>query len=150
MDRRSIDHRDFPSVIADLDLLLAHGYHRLGEWDLAATCQHLDRAMAASLDGRMPKGPIIFRLLAPLARRRVLGQRRIKAGVAAPSGAVYQSGSMEDADAVERYKQTISRFEAAPPFRCRHPYLGMMDREQWRQFHLIHTSHHLGFLTHRY
>jgi hypothetical protein len=58
--------------------------------------------------------------------------------VSAPGG--------DEAAAVERFKQAIERLRAHPGELHPSPFFGYLTPQQWRDLHLIHCAHHLGFL----
>ena len=148
MQRRDLDLRDFDALIADAEHLLAAGYDRLGNWDLGATCRHLSISMHASIDGLNYKPPFHYRFIRPFARRQVFGKRRLPTGAPAPTGLESPTGG-DDADAVTELKTAIERLKTATDFPHPHPVFGRITPQQWRDFHLIHGSHHLGFLIPR-
>jgi len=146
MDRRELDLRDFDALIAELDRLLASGYDRTGQWDLAAICRHLNIAMTMTMDGFKFKAPLVFRILGPMVRGSFFRTRKIKPGLKAPSGTLFESAG-DDAAAVAQFKATIERFRGFGPINVAHPFMGQLTTDQWHDFHLIHASHHLSFLV---
>jgi hypothetical protein len=150
--RRALDLRDFDSVLAEVESLRSLGYNPAGKWNLAQTLDHLADWMNFGLDGYPPQpAPVRFVLfllrstVGPGQLRKVLATRVLPAG----GPTMPQTVPPPDRDAnqaVERFRRTIERIRNNPgPFQPS-PLFGPLDPETYRQLHLIHCSHHLGFL----
>lgn len=147
MPQRNLDFHDFPEVVAELDRLHAKGYEKTGNWDLAQVCNHLAYFIDGSLDGATYKVPWIFKaLFGRLVLKRILSQRRMKVGVFTPQKPLPQPGG-DEAAAVARLKQCIQRFQAHQGELQPSPFFGNLTPREWRELHLIHCAHHLGFLN---
>jgi hypothetical protein len=48
---------------------------------------------------------------------------------------------------LNRFREQIRAFEAWDRPAADHPFFGPISYEQWREIHLIHMAHHLGFLV---
>ncbi len=149
MPQRQLDFKAFTEVRAELDRLHQGGYEKLGQWDLAQVCDHLAFFIRGSLDGPTFRVPWLFKVLfGKMALRRILSQRRMKAGGFTPQTPLPSPGG-DEAAAVARLKELLARFEAQlgdggelhPS-----PFFGRLTPDEWRQLHLIHCGHHLGFL----
>src|SRR5262245_49859104 len=146
MERRPLEFPDFAAALADLDRLHRGGYQKAGGWDLAQTCDHLDYFIRASLDGATFRVPWLFKVLfGRLALRRILSQRRMKAGILTPQKPLPTPGG-DEAEAVARLKQTVERFRDHSGALHASPFFGSLTPQQWRDLHLIHCAHHLSFL----
>ncbi|MBM3464879.1 MAG: DUF1569 domain-containing protein [Armatimonadetes bacterium] len=55
--RRSLDLRDFDTLLADVDRLHAQGYDRAGSWSLGQCCTHLSKFIEKSTRGFEVKAP---------------------------------------------------------------------------------------------
>jgi hypothetical protein len=66
--RRALKFTRLGDALADVDSLHKDGYERVGNWDLAQTCDHLTQWMVYPLDG-YPKAPLPIRVM--LAAMRV-------------------------------------------------------------------------------
>src|SRR3954452_11842982 len=75
--RRELRFASFDEVVADAENLLAKGYDRAGNWDLAQVCGHLAEWMRFPLDG-FPKLPLFLRPLFWLFRNTVGRAKRLK------------------------------------------------------------------------
>ena len=122
------------------------GYDKAGAWDLAQICDHLDYFMTGSLDGHQFKVPWILKaLFGRLVLHRILTNRKMKRGVFTPQKPLPESGG-DPAVAVDNLKNTIARFEAHTGEFIDSPFFGHLTPDQWRDLHLIHAGHHLGYL----
>jgi hypothetical protein len=151
--RRSLDFRNFDAVIHDVESLSAGGYEKAGNWDLAQVCGHLAEWMRFPLDG-FPRAPAVARLMLWLMRntmgrqllQRTLAQLSMSSGGPTIPDTIPPSGG-NSKEAVERLRQSASRFQAhAGPIHPS-PLFGEMSREELTQLQLIHCAHHLSFLV---
>jgi uncharacterized protein DUF1569 len=146
MNPRDLQFADFNAVRAELDRLQRGGYDKAGAWDLAQMCDHLIYFMAGSLDGHQFKVPWIFKVLfGRLVLRRILSNRKMKRGVFTPQKPLPEPGG-DEAMAVDKLKNTIARIESHNGEFIDSPFFGHLTPEQWRDLHLIHAGHHLGYL----
>ena len=149
MQKRPLEFRDIAEVVADLDRPQANGYQKAGNWDLAQTCDHLAYFIEGSLDGHPYRVPWLFKVLfGRLVLRRILKGRRMREGIQTPQKPVPLPGG-DEAAAVARLKEVIGRLQAHQEELHASPFFGYMTPQQWRELHLIHCAHHLGFLTPR-
>lgn len=145
----TLECADFPAVLAKLDRLHQRGWEKRGQWDLAQTCNHLTYFIEGSLDGHTYRVPWLLKVLfGRLVLRRILNQRRMKAGVPTPQKPLPEPSGDEVA-AVARLKQAIARLQAHHGELHDSPFFGHLTPEQWRELHLIHCNHHLSYLTQR-
>jgi hypothetical protein len=129
-----------------LDGLRQHGYDKLGQWDLAQTCDHLRYFITGSLDGSKDKVPwILSFLFGRLILNRILSKRRMKSGAPTPQKPLPAPGG-DERTAVDRLKEEIGRLQNYKGDMHASPFFGHLTPEQWRELHLIHAAHHLGFL----
>lgn len=146
MQQRTLDFQDFAQVLAEVDRLHRGGYQKAGRWDLAQVCDHLVYFIQGSLDGYTFRVPWLFKVLfGRLVLRRILKQRRMKAGIPTPQKPLPAEGG-DEAAAVERFKLVIERLKAHAGEFHASPFFGYLTPQQWRELHLTHCAHHLGFL----
>ena len=153
--RRALRFDTFDEVIADVRRLEL-GYRRAGNWTLGQACDHLARFMRFSLDG-FPPG---FRLPAPLAwlMRRVMlspkslqkpmpgGMRAPKFLLPPPPEAGVDARAVDRA-AADRLVEQCRRVKVHGGEFFPSPLFGRLRPAVWRQVHLNHCAHHLGFLV---
>jgi hypothetical protein len=147
MGQRQLQFNDFAEVLAEVDRLHREGYEKLGQWDLAQVCDHLTYFMQGSLDGFTFRVPWLLKVLfGRFMLRRILKQRRMKAGIPTPQKPPPPVGG-DEAAAVARFRQVVERFQAHQGELRPSPFFGHLTPQQWRDLHLIHCAHHLGFLA---
>lgn len=147
MPQRQLQFKDFAEVRAELTRLRAGGYQKLGQWDLAQTCDHLTYFIQGSLDGHPYKVPWLLKVLfGRLVLRRILKQRRMKPGGPTPQKPLPAAGG-DEAAAIARLQQILDRLDAHAGEFHASPFFGYLTPQQWRDLHLIHCGHHLGFLA---
>lgn len=146
--RRRLDFRTFDAVLADVDRLRAAGHDAAGSWDLARVLEHVTIFMRTSLDGFTVKVPAVVRLSGPLLKWWTLKKRWMPAGTRTPRP-FEPSGAVTEAQAVADFRDVVGRVERHAGAFAPSPLFGRLTPEEWRQLHLIHASHHLGFLVPR-
>jgi hypothetical protein len=153
--RRELRFDTLDEVVRDAENLLAKGYDKTGNWDLAQVCGHLAEWVRYPLDG-FPKAPLLARPVFWLVRhtvgkrmgRAMLAGGKMKTGIPTAPQSVPAPGG-DDAAGVGRLRESIARWKAhAGPLHAS-PLFGGLTREQWEKGHLIHCAHHLSFLVPR-
>ena len=81
-----------------------------------------------------------------LVLRRILSQRRMKAGSPTPQKPLPAAGG-DEAAAIARLSTAIERLQAHQGELHDSPFFGHLTPEQWRDLHLIHCAHHLSLLV---
>jgi hypothetical protein len=151
--RRELTFATLEEAVRDAENLLARGYERAGNWDLAQCCHHLAVLMAWPIDG-FPAMSLPRRAAALLLKRTVARRwlwKVLDTGVW-PTGTptderTFSPPSCTDAEAVAMLRQVVQRLlNHAGPFR-ESPLFGMVDKETLVRLHRIHTAHHLSFLV---
>jgi hypothetical protein len=146
MAQRTLSFQNFDEVHAEVDRLHLGGYEKGGNWDLAQVCDHLRYFMEGSLDGWKFKVPwLIKTMFGKMALNGILTRRKMKAGVFTPHKPLPEPGG-DEAVAAAKFKQVMERVKSHPGGFHDSPFFGHMTPEQWRELHLIHCGHHLGFL----
>jgi hypothetical protein len=147
MKRRRLDFQDFQAVEKEIDRLQAGGYQKAGSWDLAHICEHLALTMQNSLHGSPYQASWPFRkLIGPVVLRIILRTRQLKTGFPAPPG-LRPADAVNPEEAVSRCRDLLRQVREHPGEFQPHPFFGKITADQWRQVHLIHSAHHLGFLV---
>lgn len=144
--RRRLTFASYDEAIAEIRRLKARGYRSGGSWTLGQICEHLSFYYRGSLDGFGFKLPWIIRVtLGAMIRRRMLRTRNMKPGSvtvpqSVPKGRGDDPALIDEAiHLLERLRDRVGELHDSPLF-------GRVSPEQWRDLHLIHTAHHLGFL----
>lgn len=149
MQRRTLRLDTYDDILRDADRLLAAGYDRAGNWDLAQIGHHLAIIMTMSLDGfpqRLPR-PVQW-----VARRLMLGRilRRHVFRVRFPAPAyVRPPDEHDDRAAVDRLRAAVARLRDHSGPLHPSPMFGDLSPAEWREVHLWHSEHHLSFLLPR-
>jgi len=106
--RRQLDFATWPAVFGDIDHLQRAGYDRLGNWDLSQTLEHVGAGLRAALRGTDHRGPwIIRRFLGPLILKRILSQRRMKAGIKVPAWWL-PGPSHDESAAIDQFRAEVT------------------------------------------
>ncbi len=145
--RRELEFHALDDVRRDVDALHAAGYHRLGNWTLGQTCEHLGIFFRGCLDGFTQRAPWYTRPFGGLILRRVLRSGRMPTGVKVPADWLPGPPTGDDRAAVEHLVALLARFEQHAGPLHPSPLFGPLSRETWARLHLIHCAHHLSFLV---
>jgi hypothetical protein len=150
--RRELRFDSLDDVVRDAEQLLAKGYDKAGNWDLAQACGHLANWMSYPLDG-FPRPPLPIRLLLAVMRntvgkrelRRVLDSGRMPAGGPTVRESVPPAGG-DAAAAVARLRTAAERFRDHPGPVHPSPLFGALTKDEATRLQLVHCAHHLSFL----
>jgi hypothetical protein len=153
--RRKLTFATLDEAVADAENLLAKGYDRAGNWDLAQCCHHLVEVMAYPMDGfprfPFPRNVGVWLLRMTVARgwlKKVLKSGVWPTGTPTDERTIPAPGG-NDSEAVIRLKRTVERLLAHTGPLHSSPLFGMLDKETLVKLHCIHTAHHLSFLVPR-
>jgi hypothetical protein len=150
--RRQLRFNDLGEVARDAERLLAGGYERTGNWDLAQVCNHLADWMGFPIDG-FPKPPAPIRAML-WAMRKTIGRKKLLQYLADktfPVGkpTMPQTIHSEGGDAgaaVERLKLNVERLKTYTGPIVPSPLFGSMTKDEAVGMQLVHAAHHLSFL----
>ena len=149
MTRRAVDFRTIDEAVAELDRLHTGGYEKGANWSLGQICNHAAIFVRGSMDGfTVPPPPWYIRLIAPIFVRRMLKTRKMPEGVKLPPH-LLPPATVDETKEVEELKGLLRRFENWKQPLHKSNFGGYSDYETWKQIHLIHCAHHLGFLQPR-
>lgn len=145
-ERRRLDFQSWDELLADVDHLRRSGYQRAGNWDLSQIVDHVGEGLRTAVRGNEHRAPwFIRKLLGPIILKRILRERRMKAGIKVP--AWWLPGPAHDeSQAVDRFHSDVAAFQKLTTLPFPHPFFGQLSKSQWSDLVLIHASHHLGFL----
>jgi hypothetical protein len=146
--RRAIEFSTLDEVVADLNHLLANGYEKAGNWDLAQVCGHLNEWMRYPVEG-YPKAPKIMWLFKVLFGRsmlkKLLKNKRFDPGTRTLKATIPQAGG-DPVAAVATLKNTIEKFKNHQGEYFPSPLFGSWTREEATLLQLIHCANHLSYL----
>jgi hypothetical protein len=153
--RRNLTFGGLDAVARDAEHLLAVGYEKAGNWDLAQACGHVAEWMRFPLDG-YPKVPLPLRPVMWLARitvgrsvrDRILATGTFETGGRTMTETIPAPGG-DPAAAVAKLRETVARFQAHAGDFHPSPLFGRMTRDEWVRLNLAHAAHHLSFLVPR-
>jgi Protein of unknown function (DUF1569) len=150
--KRKLKFDSLNDVGPEVQRLATVGYSKVGKWDLAQACGHLDNWMTYSMDG-YPKANILVRgILA--AMRVTMGKRMLRkilangfsdGGPTMPDS-VPAAGASTDQGAADHLCSTLQRLIKHSGKIHPSPLFGSLDRPTMLKMHLLHCEHHLGFL----
>ena len=145
--RRRLDFHTWPAALADIDQLHKAGYQRAGNWDLSQILDHVGEGLRTATRGNEHRGPwIVRKLLGPIILKRILKQRRMKAGIKVPKWWL-PGPTHDESAAVDKFRADVAAFEKMIGTPFPHPFFGQLSKAQWNDLVLIHAAHHLSFLV---
>lgn len=141
--RRRLRFGDYQGILAEVSGL-ACGHQTLGNWTLAQICNHLADTQEFSVESGEPdiKTSALYRTT---VGRIALGALLWFRWIPERQGDLTPPAAAEFETALSRLQGTIRRISSEPMI-ARHPIFGRLSQGQWRQFHLHHAAHHLGFV----
>jgi hypothetical protein len=151
VERRRLSFATLDDVAADAENLLAKGYDKAGNWDLAQVAGHVAEWMRYPIEG-FPKPPLFVRPLLWLMkatagkkmRDRILAEGFSPGGPTMPATVPPPGGNA--AEAVARLRSVVERFKAYTGAVHPSPLFGAMTKETALALQLKHAAHHLSFL----
>lgn len=142
-ERRQLTFQDLDDVLPEVERLL-QGHALAGQWSLAQICHHLSTSIRITARPTTDPGPPTAQQAAIRAGFFALG--RFPEGRPSPPPFVPPEGLDVVAES-QALAESIRRFaKATGPFPA-HPVIGPLTGEEWRQFHVMHAAHHLGFVV---
>lgn len=150
VERRKLSFATLDEAVADAENLLAKGYDRAGNWDLAQVCSHLADWLRFPVEGfpvPLVMRPVFWLLrntLGPGMKRKYLAEGMPTGKPTIPS-TVAQSGG-DPVAAVAKLKEAAARLTAHTGPIHRSPVFGSMNKDDAVRLQLRHCEHHLSFL----
>jgi hypothetical protein len=150
-ERRKLSFASLDDVVRDAESLLAKGYDKAGNWDLAQVCGHLTEWMRFPIEG-FPKLPLLLRPMFWLVRVTIgkkVRKKIVAQGFSAGSRTMPQTVPQAGGDAVAavaKLKEVAGRFAAHTGPILPSPLFGAMNKDEALQLQLKHCEHHLSFL----
>lgn len=151
--RRQLRFNDLDEVVRDAESLLANGYEKAGNWDLAQCCKHLAEWLRFPVEG-FPKMPLPLRPLFWMARKTVgrkklleyIGTGSFPAGKPTMPQTVAPPGG-DPREAVDALRTSVERLKAYGGPIVPSPLFGPMTKDEAVRMQLVHAAHHLSFLV---
>lgn len=152
--RRELQFASLEEAVADARKLLASGYARAGNWNLAQVSLHLADWLRYPVEG-YPRSPLAIRMMLAVMRvalgrrmlQKYLSSRSFPAGKPTMPATVHPAGEKTDAEAVEVLARAVERFQRHHGPWHDSPLFGRMSGDEHRAMQLVHCAHHLGFLS---
>jgi hypothetical protein len=139
--------RDHNELVQEINRLHQNGYQKVGNLDLAQICDHCSYFVEGTLDGHTFRVPWLLKVLfGRMALRRTMKTKRIKPGLPSPQKPMPAPGG-DEVKAMARLHHAMERLKAHSGEMHPSPFFGYLTPQEWREFHLIHCAHHLGFLV---
>ena len=153
VSRRTLRFAGLDAIVQDAETLLAKGYEKAGNWDLAQCCHHLAEWMRYPVEG-FPKAPLPIRGMLWMARKTV-GPKKLQAYLkdgSFPPGKptapqTVQAAGGDAKAAIENMKRSVERLKAHTGAIIPSPFFGPMSKDQCVRLQLVHCAHHLSFLV---
>jgi hypothetical protein len=150
--RRSLVFNDLDEVIRDAETLLAKGYEKTGNWDLAQCCNHLADWLRFPVEG-FPKMPLFLKPFFWMARKTIgrkkllqyINTRSFPAGKPTMPETVKAPGG-DPREAVAALRKSVERLKAHNGPIVPSPLFGPMTKDEAVRMQLVHCAHHLSFL----
>ncbi|MBC7817627.1 MAG: DUF1569 domain-containing protein, partial [Planctomycetaceae bacterium] len=127
---------------------LLGNHHTVGKWSFGQNCQHLAKAMNASIDGFGVQAPWWVRwLIAPVVKNSFL-TKPMKAGFKLPKqcASLLPDDSVTADEGLRQLKVAVERLAHETPT-APHPAFGKMASEEIMQLHLRHCELHMSFIV---
>jgi hypothetical protein len=153
IERRKLSFTSLDEVVPDAENLLAKGYERAGNWDLAQVCSHLADWMRFPIDGfEVPLfiRPFLWMMKVTVGKaklRKYLAEGMPAGKPTMPSTVAVSGG--DPAAAIAKLKESVERFKAHTGPIHPSPLFGAMDKDTAMRLQLVHCAHHLSFLVPR-
>ena len=145
--RRTVRYSTLSEVVQDAEHLLGN-HHTVGKWSFGQNCQHLAKAMNASIDGFGFQAPWWVRwLIAPFIKNSIL-LKPMKAGLKLPKRAasLLPDDSVTAEEGLRQLKAAVERLSHETPT-APHFVFGKMASEEVIQLHLRHCELHMSFIV---
>jgi Protein of unknown function (DUF1569) len=151
--RRPLRFNDLDEVVRDAEGLLAKGYDKAGNWDLAQVCGHLAEWLRFPVEG-FPKAPAPIRAVFWVLRK-TMGRKKLLTYISTgsfPAGKPTMPETVpppggDPRAAVEKLRGAAGRLKAHTGPIVPSPLFGPMTKDEAVRMQLVHCAHHLSFLV---
>jgi len=150
--RRPLVFNNLDEVVRDAEGLLARGYERAGNWDLAQCAGHLADWMRFPVEG-FPKAPAPIRAVFWVLRKTI-GRKKLLTYIESksfPAGKPTMPETVpppggDPRAAVEKLRTSVERLKAHTGPIVPSPLFGHTTKDEAVGMQLVHAAHHLSFL----
>jgi len=150
--RRPLVFNDLDEIVPDAENLLARGYEKAGNWDLAQVCGHVAEWLRFPVEG-FPKAPAPIRAMLwvmrkTIGRKKFLGyitERTFPAGKPTMPQSVPPPGG-DPREAIEKMRRSVNGLKEYTGTIVPSPLFGAMTKDEAVRMQLVHAAHHLSFL----
>jgi hypothetical protein len=153
-ERRQLSFASLDEIAADAENLLAKGYDKAGNWDLAQVAGHVADWMRFPIEG-FPRPPLLIRpmlwLMKVTAGKKMLA-KILAEGFTAGGHTMPQTVPPAGGDptaAVAKLQESIAKWKSHTGEVHPSPLFGAMTKETATRLQLRHAAHHLSFLVPR-
>ena len=141
--RRRIDFFSLEEVLSDAENLV-RGHKTLGNWTLGQILHHLATAIRGS---RRRRPDAVTRPLDETFRRQIFEVRHFPEGMQASHPRLVPPADASAAVQLEELRAAIAQWSLATGPFPDHPVMGPLSKDEWTQFHCVHSAHHLSFVV---
>lgn len=149
---RTLHFDSLEALLADARAIADHPSPRTrGSWSASQNIWHVARYLQASVEGYPFQVPLLFKLIGPLMKKRMI-TKTMSAGYNAPKqvGKAMEPQNIDPAlTAMEPALALLETWIAKANdqgFIPRNPAFGTMDRQQWVDLHCRHAELHFGLV----
>ena len=151
--RRQLRFSTLDDIVGDAENLLANGYDKTGNWDLAQVCNHCALWVKYPLDG-FPKLPlwlkpiffVVKRTVLPKLERQMRETKTMPVGMSTAPMTVFPPGQ-DEAAALAGLKLQLERYKTHTGPMHSSPLRGQLSLVEWEDTAKTHCAHHLSFLV---
>ena len=145
--RRTLHFATLADCLADAEMLARSRVRCLGNWSAGQIFQHVATGMNSSIDGARFKPSLLFRLILPLFKKRILTKGMTPGFKLPPAAArVLVPGDTDTEAGLAAIRSAIARLQTEEN-RAPSPFLGKLTREESDQLHLRHAELHFSFIV---
>ena len=143
--RRPLRYQTLADLLSDAEHLANTEVEMVGNWSLAQVFDHLTKTMNASIDGFPFQGSLPMRVFLRLFMKKRFLTRSLPAGFQIPEQASPLAPTATSTDeSMSALRLVIGRLRQESK-RALHPFLGVLSRDEWTEFHLRHAELHMSF-----
>ena len=144
---RKLKFENFDQIIEDINQLRNSEYDQGGNWNLSQVCEHLSNTILLGIEGGKPAPWFLRRVMFPVLFRVLIFMGSMPSGATAPPEIVPPEREADDPESIDNCLRLLAiardRQEKLPP----NPIVAGMSLSNWKKLQLIHSAHHLAFIS---